>query len=57
MDKLPPPLRLLFLMFAGWINREQQAIIDYLREEKAVFRDQMGGRRLRLNDDHHGLAA
>ena len=51
MDKLSPPLRLLILMFAGWINREQQAVIDYLREENAVLRDQMGGRRLRLSDD------
>ena len=57
MDKLSPPLRLLILMFAGWVNREQQAVIDYLREENAVLREQMGGRRLRLNDDHHGLAA
>ena len=57
MDKLSPPLRLLVLMFAGWINREQQAIIDYLKEENGVLLEQMGGRRLRLSDDPHGLAA
>ena len=57
MDKLSPPLRLLVFMLAGWVNREQQAVIDYLREENAVLLEQMGGRRLRLNDDHHGLAA
>ncbi len=38
-------------MFAGWVNREQQAVIDYLKEENAILRGQMGGRRLRLNDD------
>ena len=57
MDKLPPPIQLLILMFAGWVNREQQAVIDYLREENGVLREQMGGRRLRFTDDHHGLAA
>ena len=57
MAKLPPPIQLLILMFAGWVNREQQAIIDYLKEENAVLLEQMGGRRLRFTDDHHGLAA
>ena len=51
MDKLPPPIQLLILMFAGWVNREQQAVIDYLREENAVLLEQMGGRRLRFTDD------
>ncbi len=39
MDKLPPPIRLLILMFAGWVNQEQQAVIEYLREEDAVLRE------------------
>ena len=51
MDKLPPPLRLLVLMLAGWLNREQQAVIDYLKEENAVLREQVGGRRLRSTDN------
>ena len=33
MDKLPPRLRLLILMLAGWLNQEQQAVTDYLKEE------------------------
>ena len=51
MDKLPPPIRLLVFMLAGWVNREQQAVIDYLKEENAVLREQMGGRRIRFNND------
>ena len=39
MDKLPPPIRLLVFMLAGWVNREQQAVIGYLREENAVLRE------------------
>ena len=51
MDMLSPPLRFLLLTLAGGLNREQQAIIDYLKEENTVLREQMGGRRLRLHDD------
>ena len=36
---------------AGWINQQQQFAIDYLREENRVLREQLGGRRVRLNDD------
>ena len=53
MVRLPSPLRLLLVALAGWINREQLAVIDYLREENVILREQMGNRRLRLNDDHH----
>jgi len=33
------------------MNHEQQQIIDYLREENRVLRAQIGGQRLRLDDD------
>ena len=33
------------------MNQQQQFAIDYLREENRVLKDQLGGRRLRLNDD------
>ena len=36
---------------AGWIHRGQQDVIDYLREENHVLREQLGRRRLRLTDD------
>jgi hypothetical protein len=35
MDPLPPPFAFLLLLFSGWVNRQQQLIIDYLREETA----------------------
>ena len=38
-------------MFSGWVNRHQNQVIDYLMEENRVLREQMGGRRVRLNDD------
>ena len=33
------------------MNQRQLQIIDYLREENRVLREQLAGRRLRLNDD------
>jgi transposase len=45
-------LRLQFLMMvlAGWVNRSQQDIIDYLQAENRVLRVQLGERRLRFAD-------
>jgi hypothetical protein len=51
MDSLPPPLAFVVLLFAGWVNRQQQAVIDYLREENRVLRAAHRPRRPRLTDD------
>src|SRR5215471_7138167 len=51
MDPLPRPLTFCLLPFSGWINRHQQAVIDYLLEENRVLRAVNGSRRLRLTDD------
>ena len=42
---------LLLISVAGWLGQQQCDAIDYLREENRVLREQLGGRRLRLNDD------
>lgn len=47
----PQPLALLLAIFAGWTNRHQQRVIDYLLEENRVLRSQLRGRRPRLTDD------
>jgi hypothetical protein len=52
MDPLLPPLAFFALLFSGWVNRPQQAVIDYLLEENRVLRAAQGSRRLRLTDDH-----
>jgi putative transposase len=44
------PLQLLILTVAGWINRSQQDVIEYLREENRVLREQVGDRQLRFTD-------
>jgi len=43
-----PPLAFIVLLFAGLVNRQQQAIIDYLLEENPVLRTADGQRRVRL---------
>jgi len=42
---------MLLLMLAGWINRHQQDVIDYLKEENKILREKLGKKRLLLNDD------
>jgi transposase InsO family protein len=37
-------------MLAGWLQREQGAVIDYLKEENKVLREQLGGKRIRFTD-------
>ncbi len=46
------PLRVLLLSLAGWINVEQQHVVEYLIEENRVLKERLGGKRVRLNDDH-----
>jgi transposase InsO family protein len=43
-------LQFLMLIFAGWVNRSQQAVIEYLQEENRVLREQLGGKRLMFTD-------
>lgn len=45
------PLQFFLLLFAGWVNRHQEAVIEYLREENRVLRELHGKKRLRFTDD------
>ena len=45
------PFRLVVIAVSGWMNQRQLQVIDYLREENRVLREQLGGRRLHLNDN------
>jgi hypothetical protein len=41
---LPLPLQMVLLMFAGWVNRQQLEVIEYLKEENRVLKDERGRR-------------
>src|SRR5262250_3540465 len=51
MPRVLDPFRFVLIAIAGWMNQRQLQIIEYLREENRVLREQLSGRRLRLNDD------
>ena len=51
-------LQLLIVTVAGWINRHQQHVITYLKEENRVLKSKLPRGRLRLNDtERRRLAA
>ena len=45
------PFRFVLIALAGWMNQRQLQVIEYLREENRVLREQLGERRLLLSDD------
>lgn len=45
------PWHILIVSIAGWMNREQNAVIEYLQEENRVLRELLGKKRPRLNSD------
>ncbi len=51
MDFTLHPWQLYFLILAGWVNRQQQFVIEYLLTEKQVLREKLGKKRILLNDD------
>jgi putative transposase len=51
MPRVLDPFRFVLIAAAGWMNQHQLQVIDYLREENRVLREQLGGRRVRLSDD------
>ena len=43
-------LQFLMMIFAGWVNRSQQDVIEYLQAENRVLREQLGDGRLLFTD-------
>ena len=45
-----PQVQFLMMIFAGWMNRSQQDVIEYLQAENGVLREQLGDGRLLFTD-------
>ena len=45
------PFSFVVTSLAGWMNRQQQDVIEYLIEENRVLREQIGNKRMRFTDD------
>jgi len=43
------PWTFLTLALAGWMNRQQEQVIEYLREENRILREKLGGKRVLLS--------
>ncbi len=41
---------MLLAMLAGWINRQQTDVIDYLKAENQILREKLGKKRILLDD-------
>src|SRR5436305_10896219 len=50
-EKVLNRFQFVVIVVAGWMNQRQQNVIEYLREENRVLREQLGERRLRFTDD------
>jgi putative transposase len=50
MKRPRSPLALLTAIFAGWVNRHQRDVIDYLLEENRILRAKLGTSRLLFTD-------
>ncbi len=51
MTHVIQPFHLLVIALADWLNRHQQAVIDYLIEENRVLKEQLEGQRLRFTGE------
>jgi putative transposase len=58
MPRVLDPFRFVLIAVPGWMNQQQLQVIEYLREENRLLREQLGGRRLRFTvDQRRRLAA
>lgn len=51
MSFILQPWQLMLVVLAGWINEQQQQVIEYLQTENHVLKEKLGPKRILLNDD------
>jgi hypothetical protein len=57
MNLFVSPHIFLVCLLAGWLNREQQKILENLQEENRVLREQLGSRLHLTDEQRRRLAA
>ncbi|MDA8744792.1 hypothetical protein N9N28_09185 [Rubripirellula amarantea] len=50
MKSILQPWQMMLIILASWVNRQQQ-VIDYIRTENAVLKENFGKKRILLTDD------
>jgi hypothetical protein len=51
MKLILKPWQLFFLILSGWVNRQQQEIIEFQNAQIQALMDKMGRKRILLTDD------
>jgi putative transposase len=51
MAFLLQPWQFYFIIISGWVNRQQQELIEYPRTENQVLKEKLGKKRILLNND------
>jgi len=57
MDFVMRPWHIIFIFLAGWVNQEQQKVIEFLRTEIDILLEKQGKKRILLNDDQRARLA
>jgi hypothetical protein len=57
MNFMLRPWQLFLLIRAGWVNREQQQVIDFQNAQIQILLDKMGRKRILLNDTKRRMLA
>jgi hypothetical protein len=51
MSLIIRPWHIFLLALAGWVNRNQQYMIEYLITENQILKEKLGKKRILLNND------
>src|SRR5438045_7738633 len=57
MGSLRPLVSFLLLIAAGWVQRHQLIVIEFLQAENRLLKDRLSGRRIRFTDAERALLA
>jgi len=57
MNFVPHPWQFFFLILSGWVNRQQQEIIEFQNAQIQALMDKMGRKRILLTDDQRRVLA
>ena len=57
MGSVPPLLSFLLMVAAGWVNRHQLIVIEFLQTENQLLKQRLRGKRIRFSDAERALLA
>ena len=52
---MPSALAFLLMIFAGWVNRRQLIVIEFLQAENRLLKNRLRGRQIRFTDAERAL--